>query len=37
MGVDSRWGVTLEWAEWRAEHLAALPGKNTLTTQDKSV
>ena len=23
MGVDSRWGATLEWAEWRAEHLVA--------------
>ena len=37
MGVDSRWGSTLEWAEWRAEHLVAPPGKKTIKTQDKSV
>ena len=37
MGVDSRWGATLEWAEWRAEHLVAPPGKQTIKTQDKSV
>ena len=37
MGVDSRWGATLDWAEWRAEHLAAPPGKKTIKTQDKSV
>ena len=37
MGVDSRWGATLEWAEWRAEHLVAPPGKKTIETQDKSV
>ena len=37
MGVDSRWGATLDWAEWRAEHLVAPPGKKTIKTQDKSV
>ena len=37
MGVDSRWGATLEWAEWRAEHLVAPPGKKTINTRDKSV
>ena len=37
LGVDSRWRATLEWAEWRAEHLVAPPGKKTTKTQDKSV
>ena len=37
MGVDRRWGATLKWAEWQAEHLAAPPGKKTIKTQDKSV
>ena len=37
LGVDSRWGATLDWAEWRAEHLVAPPGKKTVKTQDKSV
>ena len=37
MSVDSGWGARLEWAEWRAEHLVAPPGKNTIKTQDKSV
>ena len=27
MGVGSRWGATLDWAGWRAEHLVAQPGK----------
>ena len=37
MDVDSRWGATLDWAEWRAEHLVAPPRKKTIKTQDKSV
>ena len=37
MGGDSRWEATLEWAEWRAEHLVAPPGKKTIRTQDNSV
>ena len=37
MGVNRWWGATLEWAEWRAEHLAAPLGKKTIKTQDKFV
>ena len=37
IGVDSWWVATLEWAEWRAEHLAASPGKKSIKTQNKSV
>ena len=37
MCVDSRWGATLDWAEWRAEHLVAPPAKKTIKTQNKSV